>query len=265
MATFDAKLSPFDLKSSLVVITGGSSGIGLALVDEFVKHGSRIIITGRREAELKKAQVKYPDHVLKYYVGSTGVEKDRIALFEQATKDFPKINVLINNAGIQRRGDHMKEIAEPWSVRQEEIDINLSGPIHLTSLFIPHMLKQKQSAIINVTSGLAFVPYVNGPIYSATKAALHQYTQAIRSLFAETNLRIVELIPPAVKSNLGGSHDFGEEPDEFCQHVVARFAAGELEFGYKFSETARLNGREDLQKTSLGLMKHQNIQPVKQP
>jgi len=265
MATFDAKLSPFDLKSSVILITGGSSGIGLSLVDEFVKHGSQILITGRREAELKKVHEKYPKQVLKYYVGSTGVEKDRITLFEQATKDFPNINVLINNAGIQRRGDIMKEIAEPWSVRQEEIDINLSGPIHLTTLFIPHMLKQKQSAIINVTSGLGFVPYVNGAVYSATKAALHQYCAAIRPLFAETNLRIVELAPPAVKSNLGGSHDFGEEADEFCEHVVGRFAGGELEFGYKFSEASRLQSRAELQKASLGLMKHQNIQPVKQP
>jgi len=200
---------------------------------------------------------------LKYYVGSTGIEKDRIALFEQSTKDFPNINVLVNNAGIQRRGDLMKEISEPWSVRQEEIDINFSGPVHLTSLYIPHLLKQKQAAIINVTSGLAYVPFVAGPVYSATKSALHQYTMSLRPLFAETNLRIVEMAPPAVKSNLGGAHDFGEEADEFCSSVVARFVAGEQEFGFKMSDIGRLASRAETQKMSLGIMKSLNIQPIK--
>ena len=160
----------------MLVISRRSGGIGFGLAEQFVKGGAKVLITGRREEELKKAQAKHPEHILKYYVGDAGKEADRIRLFEQATADYPQLNVLINNAGIQRRGDHAKEIAEPWSVRQSEIDINFSGPIHLTSLFIPHLLKQKQAAIINVSSGLAFVPYVVGPVYSATKSGLHQYT-----------------------------------------------------------------------------------------
>ena len=237
-------------------MTSDSSGIGAGLVDEFVKGGAKVIITGRREEELKKAQAKHPQQIVKYYVGDAGKEADRVKLFEQSTKDFPHINVLINNAGIQRRGDHTKEIAEPWAVRQEEIDINFSGPIHLSSLFIPHMLKQKQAAIVNVSSGLAYVPYVAGPVYSATKAAIHQYTLALRPMLADTTVRVCELIPPAVKSNLGGSHDFGEECDVFCHHVYERFAAGELEFGFNWSEKNRLAGRHDHAKEMVGLMHH---------
>jgi uncharacterized oxidoreductase len=178
-----------------------SSGIGAGLVDQFVKGGAKVIITGRREEELKKVQAKHPQQVVKYYVSDAGKEADRIKLFEQSTKDYPELNVLINNAGVQRRGDHTKEIQEPWATRQQEIDINFCGPIHLTSLFIPHLLKQKQAAIVNVTSGLAYVPFPSGPVYSATKAGLHQYTLAIRPLLAESTVRMCELIPPAVKSN----------------------------------------------------------------
>jgi len=220
-----------------------------------VKGGAKVIITGRREEELKKVQAKHPQQVVKYYVGDAGKEADRIALFEQSTKDFPALNVLINNAGVQRRGDHTKEIAEPWSARQQEIDINFCGPIHLSSLFIPHLLKQKQAAIVNVTSGLAFVPFVMGPVYSATKSGLHQYTLALRPLLADTSVRVCELIPPAVKSNLGGSHDFGEDCDEFCAHVYGKFVEGELEFGYKFSDMGRMGSRQDHAKAMMGMMK----------
>jgi len=240
----------------LLTCVSCSGGIGFGLVEEFVKGGAKVLLTGRREEELKKAQAKFPQQVLKYYVGDAGKEADRIRLFEQSTRDFPALNVLINNAGIQRRGDHSKEIAESWATRQSEIDINLSGPIHLTSLFIPHLLKQKQAAIINVSSGLAFVPFVAGPVYSATKAAIHQYTLAIRPLLADSSVRVCELIPPAVKSNLGGSHDFGEEMDEFCQHVYGKFVEGELEFGYKFSDMGRLGSRQDHAKAMMGMLKN---------
>ena len=139
-------------------------------------------------------------------------------------------------------------------MRQEEIDINLCGPIHSTSLFIPYLVgRTRPSAIINVTSGLAFVPYTHGPVYSATKAGLHQYTLAVRPLLQDTQCRLVEMIPPAVKSNLGGSHDFGEDPVEFCRHVINEFESGKVEFGFKFSEQGRMASREQLAKMHLGL------------
>ena len=269
MASYDAVLPPFDLSTAVVLVTGASGGIGLGLVDELTAKGSRVIITGRREEELKKVQAKYgKDKVLQYYTGDAGKEADRAALFAHVSKDFPDVNVLVNNAGIQRRGDISKEIAEPWSARQQEIDINLSGPIHLTSLFIPFFLskgKARPTAIINVTSGLAFVPFPDGPVYGATKAGLHQYTEAIRPLLANTNLRMVELIPPPVKSNLGGTHDFGEECDEFCCSVVASFAEGKVEFGFKQSEAARMADRPMRYKMMQGVIKLLHTKSIQQP
>ena len=117
-------------------------------------------------------------------------------------------------------------------MRQEEININLCGPIHLTSLFVPHLIKQKQSAIINVTSGLAFSPYSPDPIYSATKGGLHQFNMALRPLLAQTSVRLVELAPPMVQTSMPGTSS-GEPLDVFCQHVYDRFKLGELEIGYK--------------------------------
>lgn len=106
----------------------------------------------------------------------------------------------------------VQETAEWTEERAAEIEINLSGPIHLCSLFTPLLLKapQKQAMIANVSSGLAFTPFVGGPTYAATKAGLHSYTMALRWTLEDTKLRVVEIVPPATKSNLGGGHDFGE-------------------------------------------------------
>ena len=251
MAHFNDVLPPFDLTTAVVLITGGSSGIGLGLVDEFTQRGARVLIAGRREPQLLSVQSQYGlAKVPHYYVADVGKEADRIRLFQQATNDHPDLNILINNAGIQRRGDPRQVVHEPWSVRQEELDINLSGPIHLTSLFLPHMLAlTRPSAVVQVTSGLAFSPFTAGPVYSASKAALHMWTTAMRPLLADTACRMVELIPPAVKSNLGGGAHHGEDCAEFCKYMVDRFAEGKLEMGFKTSETRRTASREELETT----------------
>ena len=223
-----------------------SGGIGAGLVDEFVKGGAKVIITGRHEEELKKVQAKHPQQVVKYYVSDAGKEADRIALFEQSTKDFPALNVLINNAGIMRRGaNQTAEIYLPWSERQVELDVNLSGPIHLTSLFIPHLLKQKQSAIVNNTSGLAFVPFTSDPVYSVSKAGLHMYTLAMRPLLADTSVRVVEIIPPAITgTKLGGTGTpHGDPVDEYCAETYAAFVDGQLEIGFRRSNMMRMADR----------------------
>lgn len=244
MSSWDAQVEPFDIASSVVLITGGSVGIGLGLADLFVKDGAKVIITGRREEELKKAQAKYPQQVVKYYVSDAGKEADRIKLFEEATRDFPALNVLINNAGVAAKAKQAEEIFKPWSVRQEQLDINLSGPIHLSSLFIPHLLKQKQSAIIMVSSGLAFVPFTLDPIYSTSKAGLHSYTMALRTTLANTPLRIVEIVPPAITgTQFGGGNRHGDPVDEYCASAYADFVSGVLESGFKRSNVMRMADR----------------------
>jgi uncharacterized oxidoreductase len=138
-----------------------------------------------------------------------------------------------------------------WEERVTEIEINLHGPIHLCTLFLPHFLQKKTeiTVLANVSSGLAFVPFASGPVYAATKAAIHSYTMSLRYSVQDTNVRVIEIVPPAVKTNLGGSHDFGEELDEYIVATMDRIAAGEMEVGYKFSEMARNADRATLDNT----------------
>lgn len=229
------------------IITGGGSGIGFGLVKEFLKRGSpKVLITGRRESVLQEAASEYPGKIY-FKVSDAGKEQDRVELLEWVKTEHPDCNALVNNAGIQRRIAPVDDKGD-WSERETEIEINLSGPIHLCVLFIPYFLETFPgfSLVANVSSGLAFVPFSAGPVYSATKAAIHSYTVAMRLSLTDTNLRLVEIVPPAVKTNLGGSHDFGEDLQEYCEATMERVEAGEVEVGYKFSEQARNADRATL-------------------
>jgi uncharacterized oxidoreductase len=237
--------SPVDMTKIVPLVTGGGSGIGLGLVKEFVKRGSpKVLITGRRESVLQETVQQFENGVVQYKVSDAGSASDRQALVEWIQSNHPDCNALVNNAGIQRPCPPSKDTA-PWEERATEIEINVAGPIHLSTLFIPYFLEKKDQTtlLINVTSGLAFVPFAAAPVYSATKAAMHSYTMALRYSLQNTNLRVIEVAPPAVKTNLGGSHDFGEDCDEYCLATMDRVAAGEAEVGYKFSEAARLGDR----------------------
>lgn len=145
---------PFDLRSATVLITGGSSGIGRGLAEEFLKAGSTVIITGRRESALKETQAAHPG--LHIYVNDASKAEEREKLAQWVVKEFPKLNVLVNNAGIMRSGPLSKE--DDWSVRQSEIAINVEAPVQLMQLLSPHFLKQTEAAFINMSSGLGHVP-----------------------------------------------------------------------------------------------------------
>lgn len=123
---------------------------------------------------------------------------------------------------------------------------NLEAPIHLSMLFIPHLLKQQNPSIVNVSSGLAFAPISFMPTYCLTKAALHSFTLSLRHQLRATPIQVVELIPPAVNTDLGGKglHDDGANLDLFADHCMKKLAAGELEFGYESSETRRVAAKE---------------------
>ena len=135
--------------------------------------------------------------------------------------------LLINNAGIQRRVSLASDTAS-WSEHQAEIDTLLSGPVHLNYLLVPLMLRHRQaSLIVNVTSGGAFIPQVFAPIYSACKAAVHSYTVTLRHALRETGVRVVELIPPAVRTALAGpASTHGAPLDEFCELQFSRHSSG---------------------------------------
>ena len=242
---------PFDLKQATVLVTGGSSGIGYGMAEELLKAGSTVIITGRREAALKEAQARLANPKLHIFVNDASKVDEREKLCQWLVKTHPDFNVLINNAGIMRVAPLAKE--SDWAERQSELAINIDAPVHLMQLLTPHLLKQPKAAIVNISSGLGYVPCGIAPVYSGSKAFVHQFTISSRFHYAKSNVRIVEIVPPAVKSNLAGGHDVGEECDAFCQHVLKRFAAGEAEIGFNFSEKARLASRTDNEKTSQGM------------
>jgi uncharacterized oxidoreductase len=234
-----------NISGNTVLITGGATGIGRALAERFLKAGSEVIICGRREDKLREAQQKYPN--LHIRVCDVSKESDRISLFNWVKSEFPQLNVLINNAGIQRRVQ-LLEVEEEWSKLQQEIAINLEAPIHLSILFIPLLRKHQESFIINVSSGLAFTPAAWVPIYSATKAALHSFTMTLRYQLDKTPIQVVEIIPPAVNTDLGGPglHTHGVPLDEFADAVMKGLESGKLEIGYGTSEKARKASREEI-------------------
>lgn len=183
-----------------ILITGGSTGIGLALAEIFVKAGNEVIICGRRESKLQEAKRKIPE--LHTRVCNIANASERQALYQWATSEFSGINMLVNNAGIQKEVNFLTG-AEGLFGDENEIEINLSASIHLAALFIPYFLQQKQEcAVVNVTSGLAFIPLKIIPVYCATKSALHSFSISLRSQLAKTNIRVFEIAPPIVKTEL---------------------------------------------------------------
>ncbi|MBD2722673.1 SDR family oxidoreductase [Hymenobacter armeniacus] len=234
-----------NLSTNTVLLTGGATGIGLALAVRFLRAGSTVIIVGRRAEKLAEAQQLYPGLITR--VADVADAAERAELARWATATYPRLNVLVNNAGIQNR----VQLAEPgadWDHLRQEIVINVEAPIHLSTLLIPHLRGQAHAAIVNVTSGLSFAPAAFAPIYSATKAALHSFTLSLRHQLQPTGISVLEIVPPAVNTDLGGPglHTFGVNVDEFADSVMARLAAGEEEVGFGTSEQARLASRAEL-------------------
>jgi uncharacterized oxidoreductase len=186
------------LKNNTILVTGGTSGIGIELARQLIALGNTVIITGRDAGRLEKTkQALSQVHTLQSDVSRT----DQIAsLFEQVTRDFPAMNILINNAGIMRTINLNKPPGSDDLTT--EIETNLNGPIRMIEKFLPHLKTRPTAAIVNVTSGLAFVPLPTSPIYCATKAALHSYTLSLRVQLKRTNVRVFELAPPATETPL---------------------------------------------------------------
>lgn len=233
-----------DLTHNIVLVTGGSSGIGLGLARRFLDAGSDVIICGRREEKLREAQRSHPGlHIRQCDVGQAA---QRIDLAAWVTREFPRLNVLVNNAGIQRypRLDTVPD----WAAVDEEIAINFAAPVHLSMLLAPHLRQQEHPAILNVTSGLSFVPLTSAPIYSATKAAMHSFTLSLRHQLAGTRVQVIEIIPPAVDTDLGGPglHTFGVPIDEFLEAIVPRIEAGETEVAHGFAQQSSRGSRQEL-------------------
>ena len=233
-----------DPSSHTILITGGASGIGLALAERFLRTGSEVIVCGRSLTRLDEAKEKLPDVHIR--VCDLAQKSERVLLFQRITEAFPRLDVLVNNAGIQ----HWIRLSEneDWEKARSEIAINFEAPVHLSMLFVPHLLKQTHPALINVTSGLAFVPMAAAPVYCAAKAALRSFTLSLRHQLSETPVEVIEIIPPAVNTDLGGAgrHAFGVPIGEFADAVMEGLRRGDREITYGFSEEARAASPDEL-------------------
>lgn len=230
-----------------LLITGGGTGIGLALAERFMKNGNTVIVCGRRENVLQDAKDKIPGLITR--VCNLEEASDRLALFDWVTANYPEVNVLVNNAGIQQRFNVLKSDArDNWAYFSKEIATNLEAPFHLTMLFAPYLATKESATIINVTSGLAFTPFAIAPMYSATKAALHSFTVSIRHQLSETSVDVVEVAPPAVVTNLGGagSQPQGEPLDTFADAIFNELAGDSKEIGYGTSIARLRMSRDDI-------------------
>lgn len=227
------------LGGNTILVTGGASGIGFALAKRFVKAESQVIVCGRRVDQLDRARQECPGlHAIACDISN---EAGREKLLHDVTAKFPRLNVLINNAGIQSRPPPLHQ-PQDWRQSKLEIATNLEAPIHLSMLFLPHLLKSQDPALVNVTSGLSFAPISFMPVYCLTKAALHSFTLSLRHQLKATPVQVIEVIPPAVNTDLGGPglHTQGVDLNQFADHCMRHFAAGDLEFGFETSETRRL-------------------------
>lgn len=182
-----------------VLITGGSSGIGLALAKKFIENDNTVIITGRNLTKLEKVKSENP----KIHIFQSDVTQDIDVrmLADDIDQKFDGLDVLVNNAGIMSlidAGNEENELQKQF----EEIEINFNSPIRMLHYFLPMLKKSKNAVLINVSSGLAYVPFSQAPVYSGTKSALHFWTQAIRPQLKEHTIKVIELLPPVVDTKL---------------------------------------------------------------
>ena len=191
------------LTGNTILITGGATGIGLVLAQELLKLGNEVIICGRRQNRLEEARTANPE--LHTRVCDVSDHKARTNLVLWLEENFPRLNILINNAGVQHQYDFRNSDSNP-ALPEEEIAINLGAPIHLTTLLLPLLERQATAAVANVSSGLGFTPLAQVPVYCAIKAALHSLTMSLRHQLRNTDVRVFEIIPPLVTSELGSAH-----------------------------------------------------------
>ncbi|MEO7109581.1 MAG: SDR family NAD(P)-dependent oxidoreductase [Polyangiaceae bacterium] len=191
------------ITDNTVLITGGTGGIGFELAKQLIALGNTVIVTGRDQARLEAAQQKLPGlQIIKSDVASSAAIR---SLHEQAIQKFPALNIVINNAGIMKKVN----LHDPQNLDEltTEIDTNLVGTVRMVSQFLPHLKSRKNAAIMNVSSGLAFVPFAISPIYSATKAAVHSYSLSLRVQLKKTSVRVFELAPPVTETAMVDAFD----------------------------------------------------------
>ncbi len=194
------------LTGNTIFITGGGSGIGRGLAEALHAAGNKVIISGRRKQKLAEVTDANP--------GIDAVELDVAdpasiaAVAKELTAKYPDLNVLINNAGIAESGAVNSAVND--DALSTVVTTNLLGPIRLTSALIDHLKSQPSATVAHVTSGLAFTPLALGAVYCSTKAALHSYTMSQRYSLKSTSVKVLEIIPPYVQTELGGERQLND-------------------------------------------------------
>jgi uncharacterized oxidoreductase len=220
------------LHNRTVLITGGTSGIGLELAKQLHQRGNQVIITGRNQERLDAAKQTLPEvHAFKSDVSDPGAIA---VLHDSVLAQFPALDTLVNNAGIMRNLDLNQD--RDLNDVTREIEINFSGPVRMVQQFLPHLKTRKGALIVNVSSGLAFIPLPLSPVYCATKAAIHSFTQSLRVQLAGSGVTVIELAPPGVETPLFRG-EFAEElkgqkamdVKVLVQRAITGIEAGKLE------------------------------------
>lgn len=225
-----------NLSNNKILITGGASGIGLGLTERFIQENNTVIICGRRESVLNEVKAKFPTVITK--VCDLAIEAERVALYEWIAENHPDLNVLINNAGIQKWVSVTD--ADFYESMKSELATNIEAPLHLTSLFI--QLKSLNT-VMNVTSGLALSPFAKVPVYSATKAFFRSFTLSLRHILKAKNIEVIEIIPPALNTDLGGVglHDAHPSVSDFIASIFEQLKEGKDELTFGGTSATRIN------------------------
>lgn len=216
------------MKNNTILITGGTSGIGYEFARQLCEENT-LIITGRDQEKLDIAKKELKNvHTFRCDIANP---QEVTALYAQVSRMFPELNMLINNAGIMKKIDLQKEA--DINAFTQEIDTNLIGTIRMSTQFLPLLQKQKRAAIVNVTSALAFVPLANTPVYCATKAALHSFTDSLRIQLKNTNVKVFEVAPQVTETPLIDAFDRNEQKSMNIMHVskLVKIAIKKMECG----------------------------------
>lgn len=221
-----------NLSNNKILITGGATGIGLGLTERFLRENNTVIICGRRAEALNEVAARFPAVITR--VCDVSIEAERIDLFNWIAANHPDLNVLVNNAGIQNWMDITDD--DFYDKANNELAINITAPIHLTKLFLG---LNSPDTVMNVTSGLAFVPLSKVPVYCATKAFLRSFTLSLRHQLKSTHTEVIEIIPPALNTDLGGTGIHDEHPavSDFVESIFKQLQDGKTELTFGTSET----------------------------
>jgi uncharacterized oxidoreductase len=235
-----------NLKQRTILITGGTSGIGLELAKELLRRDNTVIVTGRDQNRLEAAKRALP--ALNIIQSDVSDPAAIAKLHEDVLAKFPGLDTLFNNAGIMRNLnlDQERDLTD----LTREIEINLCGPVRMVQQFLPQLKRRGNALIVNVSSGLAFVPLPISPIYCATKAAIHSYTQSLRVQLKGTGVAVIELAPPGVETPLF-RREFAEEMKDqkgmdihvLVRHAIDGIEAGKFEIRPGFSNVLKAMSR----------------------